>query len=63
MLRDVMSAFPGTLRMAGPEWNTTVNYIRSTDCVYEHCSACTQRTPLQYLPVLATHWQVSPGQA
>src|SRR2546426_1637690 len=26
LLRDVMYAFPGTLRMAGPEWNTTTNY-------------------------------------
>src|SRR3989442_8914040 len=26
LIRDVMYAFPGTLRMAGPEWDTTTNY-------------------------------------
>src|SRR5438876_5453553 len=26
ILRDWTIDFPGTLRMAGPEWNTTVNY-------------------------------------
>src|SRR5437016_12401839 len=25
-IRDVIVDFPGTLRMAGPEWNTSVNY-------------------------------------
>src|SRR5262245_9782185 len=26
VLRDWMLSFPGTLRMAGPEWNTSANY-------------------------------------
>src|SRR5436190_13642280 len=26
VLRDVTYSFPGTLRMAGPEWNTSTNY-------------------------------------
>ena len=34
MVRDWMLSFPGTLRMAGPEWNTSVNYTIS-QLVYE----------------------------
>src|SRR6266550_4691827 len=60
VLRDVMYAFPGTLRMAGPEWNTTTNY-EINGLVYETLLGL-HPTSLQYLPMLATHWQVSPDK-
>src|SRR3984885_2583766 len=34
VLRDWMLSFPGTLRMAGPEWNTGTNY-EINSLVYE----------------------------
>jgi microcin C transport system substrate-binding protein len=60
LLRDVMYSFPGTLRMAGPEWNTGVNYEISA-LVYEPLLTL-HPTTLQYMPVLATHWKVSPDK-
>src|SRR5213595_1510120 len=30
LLRTYMPSFPGTLRMAGPEWNTGANYMINT---------------------------------
>jgi len=55
--RTFTLSFPGTLRMAGPEWNTSVNYAIS-GLVYETLLTL-HPTTLQYAPVLATHWQVS----
>jgi hypothetical protein len=46
--------------MAGPEWNTTTNY-EINGLVYETLLGL-HPTTLQYLPVLATHWQVSPDK-
>ena len=58
--RTFALSFPGTLRMAGPEWNTSVNYAIS-GLVYETLLTL-HPTTLQYAPVLATHWQVSPDK-
>ena len=59
-LRDWMISFPGTLRMAGPEWNTSVNYTISS-LVYESLLGM-DPTTLQYIPSIATHWQISPDK-
>jgi microcin C transport system substrate-binding protein len=56
VLRDWMMSFPGTLRMAGPEWNTSINYTIS-GLVYEPLLGL-HPTTLDYVPALATHWQV-----
>ncbi len=60
VIRDVMYAFPGTLRMAGPEWNTSTNYEISS-LAYEPLLTL-HPTTLQYMPVLATHWQILPDK-
>ena len=60
VLRDWMISYPGTLRMAGPEWNTSVNYSIAA-MVYETLLAL-HPTTLEYLPVLATHWQIAPDR-
>jgi microcin C transport system substrate-binding protein len=52
--------FPGTLRMAGPEWNTEVNYAIN-ELVYETLLDL-HPTTLQYIPMLASHWQISPDK-
>jgi microcin C transport system substrate-binding protein len=59
-LREWASNFPGTLRMAGPEWNTTTNYEVS-GLVYETLLS-QHPTSLEYMPLLATHWQISPDK-
>jgi microcin C transport system substrate-binding protein len=56
MVRDYMISFPGTLRMAGPEWNTEENYVINS-LVYETLLTL-HPTTLEYMPVLATHWKV-----
>jgi microcin C transport system substrate-binding protein len=58
LLRDFIPSFPGTLRMAGPEWNTSVNYTIA-QMVYETLLNY-HPTTLAYIPVLATHWQILP---
>jgi microcin C transport system substrate-binding protein len=60
VLRDWMMSFPGTFRMAGPEWNTSVNYTISS-LLYETLLGM-DPTTLQYIPSIATHWQVSPDK-
>jgi microcin C transport system substrate-binding protein len=60
VLRDWMLSFPGTLRMAGPEWNTSINYTIS-GLVYEPLLGL-HPTTLDYLPALATHWQIADDQ-
>src|SRR5262245_19210423 len=60
MLRDHMISFPGTLRMAGPEWNTEDNYVIAA-LVYEPLVNL-HPTTLEYMPVLATHWKVDPDK-
>jgi len=58
--RSWMPSFPGTLRMAGPEWNTSINYGINA-LVYETLLTL-HPTSLQYMPSLATHWQISPDK-
>jgi microcin C transport system substrate-binding protein len=60
VLRDSQLSFPGTLRMAGPEWNTTVNYLINQG-VYEVLLGL-HPTTLAFIPSLATHWQISPDK-
>lgn len=60
LLRDFMPSFPGTLRMAGPEWNTSINYSIAS-LVYEPLLTY-HPTSLAYMPVLATHWQILPDK-
>ena len=60
MLRDKMISFPGTLRMAGPEWNNTDNYVINS-LVYETLLA-QHSTTLEYVPILATHWKIEPDK-
>jgi microcin C transport system substrate-binding protein len=54
--REVMLEFPGTLRVFGPE-TTIFNYQIQT-AVYESLLNL-HPTTLDYLPGLATHWQIS----
>jgi microcin C transport system substrate-binding protein len=58
--RSWMLSFPGTLRMAGPEWNTSINYTISA-MVYEPLLTL-HPTTLKFMPVLASHWQVAPDK-
>jgi microcin C transport system substrate-binding protein len=60
LLRDHMISFPGTLRMAGPEWNNEYNYVVNT-LVYESLVGLHPET-LEYVPSLATHWKVDPDK-
>jgi microcin C transport system substrate-binding protein len=60
VLRDWMLSFPGTLRMAGPEWNTSVNYSINY-LVYEGLLELNPTT-LDYMPSIATHWQIAPDK-
>jgi microcin C transport system substrate-binding protein len=60
MLREWTIDFPGTLRMAGPEWNTTVNY-EIFPMVYETLLGLNPTT-LEWIPSLASHWQISPDK-
>ncbi len=60
LLRTSMSDFPGTLRMAGPEWNTSINYAIAS-LVYEPLLTL-HPTTLEYMPMLATHWQILPDK-
>jgi len=60
VLRDHMISFPGTLRMAGPEWNNEDNYAINA-LVYETLLNL-HPTTLEYIPTLATHWKVEPDK-
>ena len=57
MFRDYLRDFPGTLRMEGPEANSAFNY-RVTVLAYESLLSL-HPTTLDYIPSLATHWQIS----
>ncbi len=56
LYRDAMADFPGTLRMAGPEANTFLNYA-IMGMTYETLLTL-HPTTLEYIPVIATHWQI-----
>ena len=55
--RDSLPDFPGTLRLEGPESNSQFNYEVAA-LAYEGLLAL-HPTTLQYIPALATHWQIS----
>ena len=57
ILREAITDFPGTLRIEGPESNTALN-SKLTGMVYETLLGL-HPTTLEYIPGLATHWQVS----
>lgn len=57
VLKEYVLDFPGTLRIEGPESNTSLNYMIGP-MVYESLLSI-HPTTLDYIPVLATHWQVS----
>ena len=56
-LQNYLPDFPGTLRIDGPENNSFFNY-GVTNMVYEPLLSIDTNT-LNYIPSLATHWQVS----
>jgi microcin C transport system substrate-binding protein len=58
--RDYVIDFPGTLRLMGPESNTEFNYS-VTALAYETLLGMHPST-LEYVPNLATHWQISPDK-
>ena len=60
LLREGIFSFPGTLRIVGPESNTQLNY-KVGPMVYESLLTL-HPTTMEYIPVLATHWQVSPDK-
>jgi microcin C transport system substrate-binding protein len=60
VLRDIQLDFPGTLRQAGPESNTALNGLIG-GLVYEGLLVL-HPTTLDYIPAVATHWQVSPDR-
>jgi len=59
-IRDSMLSFFGTLRMAGPEWNSVYNYTVG-NMIYEEL-LLTHPTTLEYIPLLATHWKIEPDK-
>jgi len=60
VFRDYVPDFPGTLRMVGPESNSQFNY-GITAMAYESLLGV-HPTTLEFIPGLATHWQVSPDK-
>jgi microcin C transport system substrate-binding protein len=57
VFRDFILDFPGTLRVEGPESNTSLNYMFQP-LVYESLLGL-HPTTLDFIPALATHWQIS----
>ena len=60
MFRDSFSDFPGTLRLEGPESNTQFN-VEVEGLAYESLLGI-HPTTLDYIPALATHWQIAPDK-
>lgn len=56
-LTTYMPDWPATLRMAGKDWNTSFNYAVHS-MAYEGLLTL-HPTTLEYIPMLATHWQIS----
>jgi microcin C transport system substrate-binding protein len=61
VFRESTPSFPGTLRIEGPEANTQLNSMIG-GMLYEGLLTI-HPTTLAYIPVLATHWQISPDRA
>src|SRR5215207_3226889 len=59
-VHDALADFPGTLRTEGPESNSAFNYGVTT-MVYERLLDIDAST-LNFIPQLATHWQISPDK-
>lgn len=60
VFREYQLDFPTTLRLNGPEANTVLNSMIG-NMAYETLLGL-HPTTLDYMPVLATHWQVSPDK-
>ena len=60
VFREYQLDFPTTLRLNGPEANTVLNGMIGS-MAYETLLGL-HPTTLDYLPVLATHWQISPDK-
>jgi microcin C transport system substrate-binding protein len=60
VFRDYVPDFPGTLRQLGPDGNTYFNGEVVWPLVYETLLGLDNH--LQYMPSLATHWQISPDK-
>ncbi len=60
VFRDYVPDFPGTLRLVGPESNSQFNY-GITAMAYETLLGVHPST-LEFVPGLATHWQISPDK-
>ncbi len=61
LYRNYMLDFPGTLRMYGPESNSALNYMIK-GMVYEPLLGMDYNGDLNFMPGLATHWQISPDK-
>jgi microcin C transport system substrate-binding protein len=61
VLKEYVLDFPGTLRGYGPESNSALNYTIGA-MVYESLLNV-HPTTLDYIPGLATHWQISPDHS
>jgi microcin C transport system substrate-binding protein len=61
IFRQRLYDFPNTLRMFGPESNTVLNYYVINRLVYEPL-LWLHPTTLEFIPALATHWQISPDK-
>jgi microcin C transport system substrate-binding protein len=61
VFRDFVPDFPGTLRIAGPEANSYFNFEVTANLAYETLLSI-HPTTLDYIPSLATHWQISPDK-
>ncbi len=59
VFREATSEFPGTLRLFGPE--TTIFNYQLQIAVYETLLGL-HPTTLEFIPALATHWQISPDK-
>jgi len=60
VFREYQSYFPGTLRIYGPESNVAA-FALIQNLTYETLLSL-HPTTLEYIPALATHWQVSPDK-
>ncbi|HEY7446709.1 MAG TPA: extracellular solute-binding protein [Vicinamibacterales bacterium] len=60
VFREFQLDFPTTLRLNGPEANTVLNSMIG-GMAYETLLGL-HPTTLDYIPVLATHWQISPDK-
>ena len=60
LFREYAPLVPGTYRMEGPEWNSAVNYAMA-NMMYEPLLIL-DPTTLNYIPTLATHWQILPDK-